>query len=589
MRVIQGDCLEVLKILPNNSVDSVVTDPPGQFRFMNVSWDEEPPEGSTQWLTQIFAECLRVLKPGGHALVWALPRLSYKTGQALDNAGFEVRDCITHLFGTGFPKSLSISKAIDREAGAERPILGEHPQPAGNKAGSASYMMGVNGMPETAMITGNATDEAKKWNGWGTAIKPASEHWWLCRKPLAEGTVASNVVKHGTGGLNIDACRIQADDHDKLVKNWTNRKTPSGFAGGLFDGGEQSAEAQQQGAPTGRFPANVVLTHHDECADQCDENCPIRMLNEQTGQLGKSTGTSRGSVDNVVYGKYNKLDKTQCGYGDRGGASRFFATFKRTECGSKSTKADDTSVGKNQVASGDSVLRTDMYGRSISDQFRMGTIYITRTSTHSTMMFPISNASSLENTHSCTITCEGTLNSSMELSTKSVSIVSSTEALITFDGGATQVIKGTVTIAPVNNTQNTALNICATGEPRIGNITLPGAEKITPKMNASTLSAGPDIRRRFFYTAKASKADKSAGDLKNTHPTVKSTQLMRYLIRLITPPGGVVLDPFGGSGSTGVAAGEEGMDCIMIEMQPEYVEIAKKRLGLTEGAADATV
>jgi DNA modification methylase len=177
----------------------------------------------------------------------------------------------------------------------------------------------------------------------------------------------------------------------------------------------------------------------------------------------------------------------------------------------------------------------------------------------------------------------------MELSTKSVSIVSSTEALITFDGGATQVIKGTITIAPVNNTQNTALNICATGEPRIGNITLPGAEKITPKMNASTLSAGPDIRRRFFYTAKASKADKSAGDLKNTHPTVKSTQLMRYLIRLITPPGGVVLDPFGGSGSTGVAAGEEGMDCIMIEMQPEYVEIAKKRLGLTEGAADATV
>jgi DNA modification methylase len=179
----------------------------------------------------------------------------------------------------------------------------------------------------------------------------------------------------------------------------------------------------------------------------------------------------------------------------------------------------------------------------------------------------------------------------MESSIESVSIVSSTEALITFDDGETQVIRGIVTTAPVESlqngvstTRNMEPNTCAAGEPKIETTAMRGRENISPKTESvSTLSAGPDIRRnRFFYCAKASKSDRNRGGADNKHPTVKSTQLMRYLVKLITPPGGIVLDPFTGSGSTGVAAKEEGMDFIGIEQQPEYCEIARTRIGILQ-------
>lgn len=212
--VVQGDALEQLKTLPDECIDAVVTDPPAGIGFMGKEWDS--PRGGRvpwiEWLTEILKEALRVLKPGGHALVWALPRTSHWTGTAIEQAGFEIRDCIQHLVGSGFPKSLNVSKAIDAAAGVERETVGSK-RLGGNacipcKDKGGTYGVGVGTAPaQDVPITAPATDAAKQWDGWGTALKPGHECWWLARKPL-NGTVAQNVCTHGTGGLNIAATRV---------------------------------------------------------------------------------------------------------------------------------------------------------------------------------------------------------------------------------------------------------------------------------------------------------------------------------------------------------------------------------------------
>lgn len=328
--LLHGDCLEVLKTLNDSSVDSLVTDPPAGISFMGKDWDDD--KGGRKewcaWMESVMRECLRVMKPGAHGLVWSIPRTSYWTATALEDAGFEVRDCITHLFGSGFPKSLDISKAIDKAAG-------ETPK----------------------------TEAAKQWQGWGTALKPAAEFWWLVRKPLSEKTVAANVQKWGTGALNIGASRIPSLESTKRplgsVSIWGK------------DAGDRIG-----GSDNGRFPANLVLSHSPYCTeDQCDIECAVWRLDAQSG-VSKSS-----------------------------------------------------------------------------------------------------------------------------------------------DAGAS----------------------------------------------------------RFFYCAKISTSERNAG-AKNNHPTVKPKKLMGYLCKLITPPGGTVLDPFMGSGSTGIAAKENGFEFIGIEREMEYFEIARARI-----------
>lgn len=356
----QGDCLDILKTFPDNSVESLVTDPPAGISFMNKGWDSNK-GGSKQWIAwmeTIMRECLRVMKPGAHGLVWAIPRTSHWTATALENAGFEVRDVVTHLFGTGFPKSYNVAKGIDKLLGVEGTVIGKIKAPASTKT---VQTMGRpensgSGWNEEPDLTAPTSLEAKQWSGWGTALKPASEHWILVRKPCSEPTVASNVLKWGTGGLNIDAGRIVSAN-----------------------------------ASTGRFPANLVLDEEAAAA-----------LDEQTGVL------------------------------EPGGQS------KKPRRGAEST-----------------------FGIGVSD---FGRDHIQYKDT----------------------------------------------------GGAS----------------------------------------------------------RFFYVAKASKADKGEA---NTHPTVKSTKLMEYLIKLITPPNGIVLDPFMGSGSTGVACKILDTEFVGIEKEVEYFEIAKKR------------
>jgi SAM-dependent methyltransferase len=172
----------------------VVTDPPSGIAFMGKDWDTDKGgrDAWVAWLASVLAECRRVLKPGGHALVWALPRTSGWTHRAIEDAGLDVRDCITHLFGSGFPKSLDVGKAIDRAADAEREVVGIDPYRAAlfAKTQHGEYVSpnGWSAGNRSAAITAPATEDAARWDGWGTALKPSSEMWYLARKPLGGAT-----------------------------------------------------------------------------------------------------------------------------------------------------------------------------------------------------------------------------------------------------------------------------------------------------------------------------------------------------------------------------------------------------------------
>ncbi len=391
-RVFNGDCLKVLRTLPGESVDSLVTDPPAGIAFMGKEWDEDK-GGSKQWIkwmSDVMSECLRVMKPGAHGLVWAIPRTSHWTATALEDAGFEIRDVVTHLFGSGFPKSLDISKAIDKSKGLQGEPLGKNPAFRAKQLEHDTDW-------ETAMRPeykyGPATADAKLWQGWGTALKPASEHWILVRKPCSEDTVAKNVLKWGCGGLNIDASRINTTDNLNGGAYSKGREARSMTPGGL--GEREKTVSAEYSQPKGRFPANLVL----------DEEA-ARLLDEQSG-------------------------------------------FSKT-C--RTTWKEKPSLSGNGQTMG--------------------------------------------------------------------------------------VMKSKTIVNPIND------------------------------------SGGAS---RFFYVAKASKKDKNAGCEVNGHPTVKSTKLMQYLIRMVTPPEGTLLDCFGGSGTTLVAASMNRFSCVVIEKQKEYCDIILAR------------
>ena len=194
--IYNGDCREILQTLPDDSIDAVVTDPPYGLAFMGKRWDYSVPA------VEIWQQCLRVLKPGGHLLAFAGTRTQHRMAVKIEDAGFEIRDMIAWVYGSGFPKSLDVSKAIDKAAGAEREVVGV----AGKSGASRSCMAGDFAGGEY-MTTSPATESAKQWQGWGTALKPALEPITVARKPLC-GTVAENVLQYGTGGINVDGCRI---------------------------------------------------------------------------------------------------------------------------------------------------------------------------------------------------------------------------------------------------------------------------------------------------------------------------------------------------------------------------------------------
>ena len=427
----QGDCLDVMRAMEAGSVDSIVCDPPYGLEFMSVGWDtfkdrskgrsrtrnewgdfgsrehpRKPQEQARiarkkaiafQDFSALWAvEALRVAKPGAHLLAFGGTRTFHRLAVAIEDAGWEIRDTVMWVYGSGFPKSMDVSKAIDKAAGAERERI------AGPKSGGMAALNKGNaehGYRESGYYKdGNmmlssvaATEAAKQWQGYGTALKPAWEPIIVARKPL-DGTVAANVLKHGTGVLNIDGCRVEhvtvADG--SLALNPHLRKTINGGNGGNIIAHEEERRVVTPD-PQGRFPANLI---HD-------------------------------------------------------GSDEVLACFPKQKSGANPSRRG-------------------------SPKFRN-----------------------------------------------------------------------------------------AYGE-------FEGQEHCKVARGAESGSAA-----RFFYCAKASRSDRDEG---NTHPTVKPTALMAYLCRLVTPPGGTVLDPFMGSGSTGKAAMLEGFRFIGIEREAEYIEIARARI-----------
>lgn len=318
--LILGDCLEVMKMMPENSVDAICTDPPAGINFMNLKFDSDR-GGRTAWIawmTEIAAASLRLLKPGGHALVWALPRTSHWTATAWEDAGFEIRDCIYHIGGQGFPKGHDVSKAIDKHLGKEREVVG-------SKLGQPGYSHADNGCTNKVYgdfhdpigecaVTAPATPEAAQWQGWNSALKPAVECWWLLRKPLSEPTIAANVLAWGCGGLNIDACRVGygVDDMAARISRTGNRAGENlvnrgavGFHNGYL------APVN----PQGRWPANLIIGDDETAA----------LLDEQSG-VSRSIASNRGERHGAIYG--NGKGPTGAdglrGHDDQGGASRYF-------------------------------------------------------------------------------------------------------------------------------------------------------------------------------------------------------------------------------------------------------------------------
>jgi site-specific DNA-methyltransferase (adenine-specific) len=388
-----GDCREVMAKLDAESVDAIVSDPPYGLSFMGKGWDHGVPG------VEFWAEALRVAKPGAHLLAFGGTRTYHRLACAIEDAGWEIRDCVMWVYGSGFPKSHDVSKAIDKAAGAER----------GRKTVRSKSVSTCYAQDEwTRLNAGTVLDpkaitpDAAQWSGWGTALKPAWEPIIVARKPLV-GTVAENVLTHGTGAINVDGCRVAAE------------------------GGSPAAARREASVRTG------------------------------------NVSTRPGTYDRPLQ--------------DRTSAERYTEPRPGEQLGR--WPANLIHDGSEEVVG----------------------------------LFPQTKSGSLN------------------------------RARITAENGI------------------------------YGN---------APKERTGEYAADSGSAARFFYCAKASKADRG-GD--NKHPTVKPTDLMRYLCRLVTPPGGVVLDPFTGSGSTGKAAIREGFRFIGIEREAEYVEIAKARIAAVDAGA----
>lgn len=468
--ILEGNNLDTLKTLPDNSVDSVVTDPPYGLSFMNKKWDYDVPS------VELWREVYRVLKPGGHLLSFGGTRTYHRMVVNIEDAGFEIRDQIMWLYGSGFPKSLNIGKAIDKVEGNEREIVGENPNNKNKgKNGHKSDVFGGS-IGQLSMIDkGHSEGE-----GWGTGLKPANEPICVARKPISENTIAENFIKWGVGGFNIDECRVEGIIQSVPQPKLSVKKAEIyNFATGEGRNGEMSRNE-------GRFPANIILEcicdevikgekgeprygrkggtnesefskaispnpeyvgkwHNDKGDIHTNPECPCRLLDDQSGQI-KSTkfnNTLPNLSNNIFNGGNNGNGVTDIvkerGYSDNGGASRFFYVAK--------TSKAERNMGL--------------------DNF------------------------------------EDKIAGSMD--------------------------------ANIN------------GVMQLGGASLKGEHKeIEPK--------------------------------KNHHPTIKPVNLMSYLCKLVTPNGGVILDPYMGSGSTGIAALLGDYKFIGCEFEPEYCRIAEARI-----------
>ena len=278
--ILHGNNIDLLRELPNNSIDSIVTDPPYELGFMGKKWDSS----GIAYSVELWSECLRVLKSGGHLLAFSGSRTYHRMVVAIEDAGFEIRDQIMWVYGSGFPKSLDISKAIDKTNGE-----------TGRKETTSKEVP----------ITTPATDEAQQWSGWGTALKPAHEPIVMARKPI-DGTVANNVLKHGVGGINIDGCRVEGEVKSVPMGEWTK----SGTTGATQ---KRNGEMSQPNV-LGRFPANFIHDGSEEV---------LALFPDSTSKSGGKSGTTFASG--------SPRTDARVGHDDSGSAARFFYCAKASK------------------------------------------------------------------------------------------------------------------------------------------------------------------------------------------------------------------------------------------------------------------
>jgi site-specific DNA-methyltransferase (adenine-specific) len=475
MRLLLGDCLDKLKELDDNSVDSIVTDPPYGLSFMGKKWDYDVPSQA------VWEECMRVLKPGGHILSFAGSRTYHRMAVRIEDAGFEIRDQIMWIYGSGFPKSHDVGKNIEKikvggkanltQVGTKKGLVAtNHNDKAKSSNPSGfSYRTNQKGYSEVATDRTQVNGEipvyeiTNDYKGWGTALKPAHEPIVMARKPIV-GTVANNVLEYGVGGINIDGCRIGfRDEADK----------ESAKPGSLNATGEHSMFGLKSGNELndgGRFPANIIF----ECT--CEN-------------------------PKVVADKYD---------------IRAYNDYKNTF---QSYEENDKDKGQYEIKDVETtkVIHTDP-------------------------------------NCPCYILDE--------------------QSGITYSG-------------PTNQKVKYGGGVFGGGNGKIYEANSGGASRFfyCPKASKSDRDEGLTTEEKKSRKWRDDKGMKLTGSgnprnemSKNIHPTVKPTELMKYLIRLVTPKGGVVLDPFMGSGSTGKAAVREGMEFIGIEREEEYYEIAKQRI-----------
>lgn len=494
-RLLVGSCLDTLKTLADESIDSIVTDPPYELGFMGKQWDAS----GIAYQVELWAECLRVLKPGGHLLAFGGTRTYHRMAVAIEDAGFEIRDSIHWTYGSGFPKSLNIAKSIEAKIKtgssnktAFKKLNGEQVERGNWGIAKQQHTHGQRdtNYDETAGDTRlgklvPTTPEAKKWDGWGTALKPSHEPIVVARKPLT-GTVADTVLQHGTGGINIDATRIGRSIGDVSTGGYGNGGIGMSEVG---EGGDAGKGAEWVESTTGRFPANTLLTHNHDCQEtgtttdqpvagkrtatfgtqdtqsggdgsggwssppittttwSCTPNCPVDLLDQQSGTLTPGHWTKTKTTG---FGEFGNGKSEYHGTGpksDAGGASRFFHNSQWTTADDLTPFIYQAKPGKKERNAGLDHLEDK---RQDEDDYERA----------------------------------GTTN-------------------------------------PRNRSQ---------------------------------------LQR------------------KNFHPTVKPVELIRYLIRMVTPPKGIVLDPFLGSGTTAVAAVLEGFEWKGCELTEDYLPIIKGRV-----------
>jgi DNA modification methylase len=334
MQILTGDCLAILPTLDDSSIDAIVTDPPycltsitkrfgsptakpaalGPHQrtsrgFMGQQWDND-----IAFRPDVWAECLRVLKPGGHLIAFGGSRTHHRLWCAIEDAGFELRETLMWLYSTGFPKSLDVSKAIDKHLGAAREVVGasrdKHYSSEGVTSGaSIGGQQGGYNYQSIHSITAPATPEAAQWDGWGTALSPSHEPIVLARKPLGRSTVAENVMAYGTGALNIDASRVPGIDPAN------ERRLGKSYGDVASDTFGQVKHAVVGGNTLGRWPKNILH-------DGSDEVVALFPQSKSTAQP-RHNGARAKSV-----AKGHDYDHVTQGYDDEGSAARFFYTAK---------------------------------------------------------------------------------------------------------------------------------------------------------------------------------------------------------------------------------------------------------------------